>query len=80
MRKRVVILILVLLIFALGAAGQQNAQYHSAFMRVELAPDQPAFVALAVDSLGKSKLSVSALRPPAKPYRNIRTAPCRLDV
>jgi hypothetical protein len=27
----------------------------------------PAFVALAVDSLGKNKLSLSALRPPARP-------------
>jgi hypothetical protein len=35
-------------------------------MRVELAPDQPALVSLAVDSLGKSKLSVNPLRPPSK--------------
>ena len=42
-------------------------QYQSAFMRVELAPDQPALVSLAVDSLGKNKLSVNPLRPPAKP-------------
>ncbi len=41
-------------------------QYQSAFMRVELAPDQPALVSLAVDSLGKNKLSVNALRPPAQ--------------
>jgi hypothetical protein len=69
MRKRVVLLIPVLFAFALGVAGQQNntLQYHSAFMRVELAQDQPAFVSLAVDSLGKNKLGVSALRPPAKP-------------
>ena len=40
--------------------------YQSAFMRVELAPDQPALVSLAVDSLGKNKLSVNPLRPPAK--------------
>jgi hypothetical protein len=36
-------------------------------MRVELAQDQPAFVALAVDSLGKNKLSVSPLQPLARP-------------
>jgi len=41
-------------------------QYQSAFMRVELAPDQPALVSLAVDSLGKNKLSMNPLRPPAK--------------
>ena len=33
-------------------------------MRVELAPDQPALVALAVDSLGKAKLSINVLQPP----------------
>jgi hypothetical protein len=41
-------------------------QYQSPFMRVELAPDQPALVSLAVDSLGRNKLSVNPLRPPAK--------------
>ena len=41
-------------------------------MRVELVQDQPAFVALAVDSLGKNKLSVSALRPPDGPQRAYR--------
>ncbi len=68
MHKRVVILIAALIAFVSGAAGQQKniLQYQSTFLRVELAPDQPAFVALAVDSLGKSKLSLSALRPPAK--------------
>jgi len=44
-------------------AGQEPGQYQSAFLRVEFAPHQPAFVVLAVDSLGKSKLSVSSLRP-----------------
>ena len=69
MRKRVVILIPGLFALALALAGQQNntLQYHSAFMRVELAQDQPAFVSLAVDSLGKNKLSLSALRAPARP-------------
>ena len=38
-------------------------------MRVELAPDQPALVSLAVDSLGKNKLSVNPLRPPGKAER-----------
>src|SRR2546426_3606605 len=39
--------------------------YQSAFLRLELAKDQPAFVALAVDSLGKAKLSVNPLLKPA---------------
>jgi hypothetical protein len=38
-------------------------------MRVELAQRQPAFVTLALDSLGKSKLSLNALRPPASMER-----------
>src|SRR2546427_1189476 len=41
--------------------------YQSAFLRLELAKDQPAFVALAVDSLGKAKLSVNPLLKPAAP-------------
>jgi Bacterial alpha-L-rhamnosidase 6 hairpin glycosidase domain len=69
MRKRFVIFIFAVVVLALGVARTQTntLQYESAFMRVELAPDRPAFVALAVDSLGKNKLSVSALRPPARP-------------
>jgi hypothetical protein len=41
-----------------------------------LAPDQPAFAALAVDSLGKNKLGLSPLRPlaaPGKKYELRRT-------
>jgi hypothetical protein len=69
MRGRVVIMIPALIVLASGVARAQNntLQYQSAFMRVELAQDQPAFVALAVDSLGKNELSASALRPPARP-------------
>ena len=69
MRKGVIFMIPALFAFALGVPGQQNntLQHHSAFMRVELAQDQPAFLSLAVDSLGKNKFSVSALRPSAKP-------------
>lgn len=53
---------------AMSCAAQQppeGPRYQSVFMRVELAPDQPAFVALAVDSLGRQKLSANPLRPPA---------------
>ena len=49
--------------------AQTRLQYQSVFLRVEVAPDQPALVALAVDSLGKNKLSVNPLRPPAKAER-----------
>ena len=61
-------LIPALFLTATTLAAQPNGalQYRSPFMRVELAPDQPAFVALTVDSLGKHKLSANPLRPPAK--------------
>ena len=69
MLKRVASLIPVLFVVALVAAKEPSHSrlYQSPFMRVELAQDQPAFVALAVDSLGKNKLSVSSLQPLAKP-------------
>ncbi len=38
--------------------------YQSAFLRAELAPDQPAFTLLTVDSLGEKKLFKNPLRPP----------------
>ncbi len=68
MPKYVRTLIPALFLTATTLAAQPNGalQYHSPFMRVELAPDQPAFVALTVDSLGKNKLSANPLRPPAK--------------
>ena len=63
--------LLTALFLAAGVAApaQTRLQFQSAFLRVELAPDQPALVALAVDSLGKSKLSVNPLRPPGKAER-----------
>lgn len=50
---------------SLAAQSTQAPGYQSAFMRVALAPDQPGFTAFALDSLGKGKLSVNALRSPA---------------
>src|ERR1700733_8194001 len=74
MRKMSVILFLAMISLAACAANAQDSafQYKSAFMRIELAPDQPAFVVLAVDSLGKNKLSLSALRPPARSVETYR--------
>jgi hypothetical protein len=46
------------------AGASKSPAYQSAFLHVEFAPDQPALLALAVDSLGKSKLSVNPLLPP----------------
>ena len=68
MLRRIAPLMPLLFVAALVGAKEpgQKPRYESPFLRVELAPDQPAFVALAVDSLGKNKLGVNALRPPAK--------------
>jgi hypothetical protein len=52
---------------AQGPVG--SPQYGSPFMRVQLASDQPAFVELCVDSLGKTKWGANPLRPPARPER-----------
>lgn len=69
MRKYLAGLIPALFLAAGGllAAPQAALQYQSAFIRAEMAPDQPAFLAFTVDSLGMSKLSANPLRPPAKP-------------
>ena len=69
MLKRLLLLISSLSILAAAAGGEAggSTSYQSAFMRVELAPDQPAFAALVLDSLGKNKLETNSLRPPARP-------------
>ncbi len=46
-------------------AAEAHPQYRSSFMQVELVPDQPAISAIAVDSLGKNKLTLDPLRLPA---------------
>jgi len=59
-------LLMPLFIVFISFAGEEpgsSPKYQSAFLRIELAAQQPGFTALAVDSLGKSKLSVSSLRP-----------------
>jgi hypothetical protein len=67
MTKWMIPFLLMLFIPATVAATppENTLQYQSAFMHVELASDQPALVSLAVDSLGKNKLSVNPLRHPA---------------
>ena len=62
-----------MLIFALLVLGRVTAsepaaapQYQSPYLRVGLAPDQPAFTVLAVDSLGKKKLEKNPIRLPGK--------------
>jgi hypothetical protein len=64
LRNLIPALFLAAAVFA--AQTSSPLQYQSAYMHVEMAPDQPAFLALTVDSLGKNKLSGNPLRPPAK--------------
>jgi hypothetical protein len=78
MLKRLAALLSAALMSCVASAAEPTGapQYQSAFMRAELAADQPAFVALALDSLGKSKLSMSPLRTlpsPASKYELRRT-------
>jgi hypothetical protein len=67
MSKHCTLLVLSLWLVSPQALAQLagSLTYQSAFLRVEFSKDQPAFVALAVDSLGKGKLSVNPLLPPA---------------
>jgi hypothetical protein len=67
MLKRLELLISVFFIFTVCMASEPIAapQFQSSFLRVELAPNQPAFTVLAVDSLGKKKLAKNPLRAPA---------------
>jgi hypothetical protein len=55
-----------ILLGAATVAAQVNSapHYQSPFMRIDLAPDQPAFTTFTLDSLGKGKLSVNPLRAP----------------
>ena len=41
-------------------------EFHSALFRVQMAVDQPGFIALAIDSLGKNKLDGNVMLPLAK--------------
>jgi hypothetical protein len=69
MLKRLFLLFSFLLIFALAFAAEPGPapQLQSAFVRVALAADQPAFTVLSVDSLGTRKLDKNPLRAPARP-------------
>src|ERR1039458_7424858 len=66
MSKALAVFVTAILLSVASVAAQtaKTPQYQSAYMRVELAPDQPAFAAISLDSLGKGKLSVNPLRPP----------------
>ena len=52
-----------------GSEGTGNAtdlEFHSAMFRVQMAADQPGFIALAVDSLGEHKVDGNMMLPLAK--------------
>src|SRR5262249_22831927 len=63
----IILIALTLLALAAWCSAREVAdpQYQSAFLRVSLASDQPAFVVLAVDSLGRGWLDANPLWPPA---------------
>ncbi len=69
-RFNLVVLAPLALSLAAGKEPSRALQYESPFLRAELAPDQPAFVGLAVDSLGKVKLGQSPLRRVGTSDRN----------
>ena len=62
LRKLIPALLLPIVILAAPPSGP--LQYQSPYMRVEMAPDQPSFLTLTVDSLGTNKLSANPLRAP----------------
>src|SRR5579862_6146502 len=71
MVKRFGLVIFSLSVFTLATADEpaRVLQFQSSFLRVELAPNQPAFKVLSIDSLGKKKLEKNPLRPPAVPTK-----------
>jgi len=68
MMKRLAILICAFSILTISMADEPagTPQFKSAFMRVALSADQPAFTVLTVDSLGTKKLEKNSLRSPVK--------------
>lgn len=78
MRRGLANFISAMLLSAASVAAPPAAvpQYVSAFMRVKLASDQPAFAAISLDSLGEGKLSLNPLRPPgpAEAHYTLRQA------
>jgi hypothetical protein len=58
-----------------AAAGRgSNLEFRSTMLRVEMAVDQPGFVAFAVDSLGTKKLDGNMMLPLAKPSRTYKVS------
>ncbi|MFN8006403.1 MAG: hypothetical protein U0V70_05150 [Terriglobia bacterium] len=64
----IVITFIPLSLFA-AKEPELTLRYQSSFLRLELAPDQPALTGLAVDSLGKNKLGENSLRAPGAASR-----------
>ena len=68
---------------AVAATPPENTlQYQSALMRVELAPDQPALVSLAVDSLARVSGLFShdaRILDTSMSYKQVRLLPTGVD-
>lgn len=74
MVKKSVFLVGAVLMLA-GCAAKKplgTLRYQSDFFRAQMAPDQPGFVSLAVDSLGRGKLNANPLRPPGETQTKYR--------
>ncbi len=56
---------LFLVVLAMGVLPGADLTFQSRYMKVEFASDQPAFQSFSLDSLGKGKLKVNLMRPPA---------------
>ncbi|MCL5006397.1 MAG: hypothetical protein M1404_07655 [Acidobacteria bacterium] len=72
---KVWMLALISLVLVHAAAAQNPPaalNYESPYFKVALAGDHPAFVALAVDSLGNGRLQANLVRPPVPASRAFR--------
>lgn len=68
MRKALIIVVSVLSLPLLASGAPLGPlEFQSAFLRVRASKNQPAIEVLSVDSLGKNRLTVNPLRPPAHP-------------
>jgi len=51
------------IVFFVLPATSQVLHFHSSFLQAELAPDQPNFISLSVDSIGKGRLDRNVMLP-----------------
>ena len=61
---------------AAGLLPAADLTFQSPYLKMELADGRPAFKSFSLDSLGKGKVSVNLMRPPAagEPWMEARRA------